>query len=911
MPTRTYVNTYICIHAHIPTRMHALQVCATYTTRGIERIGLKLDINSAHWNRSLWLRDILSNGGIRRETATSEMLLSKAYLIPHRALFFTFRHGFSLLHTKSEARSLLPAFAPPPIPRALKGSQLPQFAALDVNTYAKLLDSCTRLKLLAEGKETHRQIFMHSSCARNSVLLEKIVQMYISCGETEAARLVFDDVPQPSVFLWNAMIRAYAWNGPFDRAIDLYERMMDSGVEPNKFTFPFVLKACSGLEALEDGIKIHDEVKRAGLESDLYISTALIDMYMKCGCLEDADEVFCRMPNRDVVAWNAMVAGCTLHGMYEETVRFVLEMQRIRTRPNPSTLVALLPVVGQVKALGQGKSIHAFCTRRCFDEGDVLVNTALLDMYAKSECLVYARRIFDHMRIRNEVTWSAIIAGYVLCGRMVDALRVFGQMISEGPSIVGPTSLASILRACASLGDFDRGRMVHSYLVKSGLLMDITVANSLLSMYAKVGTISDAMSFFDEMDTKDTVSYSAIISGYIQNGNAEEALDVFREMVSSSMEVDAATMVGVIPACSHLAALQHGKCNHAYITSHGLASDSSICNALIDMYAKCGKIDIARKVFDTMPKQDTVSWNTIIAGYGIHGLGDEAISLFLRMEPAGLVPDDITFICLLSACSHSGLIAQGKHWFYAMTEIYNIVPRMGHYICMVDLLGRGGLLDEAYDFIKKMPFEADVRVWVALLGACRVHKNIELGEEVSRMIQKLGPEGTGSFVALSNLYSATGRFNEAAQVRIMQKEKGFTKSPGCSWFEIGGVVHAFIGGDQSHPQSSSIYQKLEELLVEIRKLGYLADTSYALHDVEEEEKEHALVYHSEKLAIAFGLLRLRHGQPIFITKNLRVCGDCHNAIKYITLAAKRDITVRDANRFHHFKDGMCSCGDFW
>ncbi|RWW01180.1 hypothetical protein BHE74_00017560 [Ensete ventricosum] len=839
------------------------------------------------------------------------MLLSKAFLMQHRALFYTFRHGFSLLHAKSEARSLLPASAPPPISRALKGSQLPQFGALDVNTYAKHLDSCTRLKLLAEGKEIHRQIFLQSSCGRNSVMIEKIVLMYISCGETESARLVFDDVPQPSVFLWNAMIRDYAWNGPFDRAIDLYERMMDSGVEPNKFTFPFVLKACSGLEALEDGIKIHDEVKRAGLESDLYISTALIDMYMKCGCLEVADEVFCRMPNRDVVAWNAMVAGCTLHGMYEETVRFVLEMQRMRTRPNTSTLVALLPVVGQAKALGQGKSIHAFRTRRYFDEGDVLVNTALLDMYAKSGCLVYARRMFDNMSIRNEVTWSALIAGYVLCDRMVDALRVFGQMMSEGPSIVGPSSLASILRACANLGDFDRGRLVHSYLVKSGLLMDITVANSLLSMYAKVGTITDAMSFFDEMDTKDTISYSAIISGCIQNGNAEEALDVFREMVSSSMEVDAATMVGVIPACSYLAALHHGKCNHAYITTHGLASDSSVCNALIDMYAKCGKIDIARKVFDTMPNQNTVSWNAIIAGYGIHGLGDEAISLFLRMEPAGLVPDDITFICLLSACSHSGLIAQGKHWFYAMTEIYNIVPRMEHYICMVDLLGRGGLLDEAYDFIKKMPFEADARVWGALLGACRVHKNIELGEEVSRMIQKLGPEGTGSFVALSNLYSATGRFNEAAKVRIMQKEKGFTKSPGCSWFEIGGVVHAFIGGDQSHPQSSSIYQKLEELLVEIRKLGYLADTSYALHDVEEEEKEHALVYHSEKLAIAFGLLRLRHGQPIFITKNLRVCGDCHNAIKYITLAAKRDITVRDANRFHHFKDGMCSCGDFW
>ncbi|XP_042449083.1 pentatricopeptide repeat-containing protein At3g16610-like [Zingiber officinale] len=272
-------------------------------------------------------------------------------------------------------------------------------------------------------------------------------------------------------------------------------------------------------------------------------------------------------------------------------------MQRTGNIPNPSTIVALLPIVGQAKALIQGKTIHAFCIRRRIDKDDVLVNTALLDMYGKSECLVRARRIFDSMSFRNEVTWSAMIGGYTLCGRMAEALQLFRMMLREGSLFAGPTSLAIILRACANFSDFESGRLIHNYLVKSGLLLHVTAANSLLSMYAKVGTVEDAIRFFDEMSVKDTVSYSAIISGCVKNGNAEEALDVFRDMASSSsscIDIDAATMIGVIPACSHLAALQHGKCSHAYIISHELTSDSSVCNALIDMYAKCGQKNITK-----------------------------------------------------------------------------------------------------------------------------------------------------------------------------------------------------------------------------------------------------------------------------------------------------------------------------
>ena len=543
----------------------------------------------------------------------------------------------------------------------------------------------------------------------------------------------------------------------------------------------------------------------------------------------------------------------------------------------------------------------------------MLVGTALLDMYAKCKHLVYACRVFCAMPVRNEVTWSALIGGFVLCDRMVEAFSLFKDMLAQGLCFLSPTSVASALRVCASLSDVRMGTQLHALLAKSGIHTDLTAGNSLLSMYAKAGLINETMALFDEMAVKDTVSYGALLSGYVQNGKAEEAFLVFKKMQACNVEPDVATMVSLIPACSHLAALQHGRCSHSSVIIRGLASETSICNALIDMYAKCGRIDLSRQVFYKMAARDIVSWNTMIAGYGIHGLGKEATTLFLGMKNQGFAPDDVTFICLISACSHSGLVTEGKHWFNLMTQKHDILPRMEHYICMVDLLARGGFLDEAYQFIQSMPLKADVRVWGALLGACRIHKNIDLGKQVSRMIQKLGPEGTGNFVLLSNIFSAAGRFNEAAEVRVIQKLKGFKKSPGCSWIEINGSLHAFVGGDQSHPRSPDIYQELDNIMIDIKKLGYQADTSFVLQDLEEEEKEKALLYHSEKLAIAFGILSLGEdkNKTIFVTKNLRVCGDCHTAIKYMTLVRNRAIIVRDANRFHHFKNGQCSCGDFW
>ncbi|XP_058208709.1 pentatricopeptide repeat-containing protein At3g16610 [Rhododendron vialii] len=777
--------------------------------------------------------------------------------------------------------------------------------------YVSILGRCIESKSLKEAKTVHQHLLKNGN--NNPIVLGKLTRLYISFNELEVARRVFDEIPNPerknNVILWNQLIRAYAWKGPFGRAIDLYYEMVESGVIPNKYTYPFVLKACSGLQAVEDGKMVHDQARRNGLVSDVYISTSLVDFYAKCGCLVEARKVFDIMPERDVVAWNAMVAGSSLHGLYGDAMRLVVQMQEEGLCPNPSTVVAVLPAIGEVNGLSAGKAVHGYCLRRSF-HSDLMVATGLLDMYGKCGCLVYASRIFDLMGMKNEVTWGAMIGAYVSCDFAIRSLELYDQMLRDGLCL-SPVILGTILRACSNMTDLSRGRQIHGSIVKSGYLVDLMVGNTLLSMYAKCGIIEDAVRLFGEMESKDLVSHNAIISGCAQNGKAKEALVTFQEMKLSGLEPDSTTLVSFLPACSHLAALQHGACGHCYSIVSGFSTDTSICNALIDMYSKCGKVDTARLVFDRMRTRDIVSWNAMIFGYGIHGLGKKAVLLFHDMEIAGLRPDDVTFICLLSACSHSGLVDEGKKCFFAMSQYFYITPRMEHYVCMVDLLGRAGLLYEALGFIEKMPCDPDFCVWSALLAACRTHGNIELGEEVSNKIQKMGHESSGNFVILSNMYSVAGRWDDAAHVRIKQRDQGFKKRPGCSWVEINGVIHAFVGGDQSHPRSAEIYNKLADLLMEMKRLGYQSESSFVFQDVEEEEKESILLYHSEKLAVTFGILTLGSDKPILVTKNLRICGDCHEALKYITIITRRKITVRDASRFHHFKDGICNCGDFW
>ncbi|KAI3522892.1 hypothetical protein L1887_00944 [Cichorium endivia] len=436
--------------------------------------------------------------------------------------------------------------------------------------YLQIFENSIKSRSLANAKAIH-QHFLKNNYEFSPIVLDKLTRVYISFHKLQLAHRVFDQIPYPerknNVLLWNQLIRAYAWEGPFDHAIDLYIEMIQSGVTPNKYTYPFALKACSAIQDVELGKLIHDHVKTEFLDNDVYICTALVDFYAKCGLLDEARKVFDKMPNRDLVAWNAMIAGSSLHGMYHKTMRLIKEMQEVGLSPNSSTIVAILPAIGEATDLMQGKTVHGFCIRRNF-HNNVVVGTGLLDMYAKCEHLNYTRRVFNTITIKNEVTWSAIISAYVTKDSSMEALKLFNLAMVKNRANISPVTLSTILRACANLTNINTGKCIHSYSIKSGFISHLIINNTLLSLYSKCGIIKDTMRVFNEMEFKDTVSFNSIISGCVQNGNAEIAFNMFQKMKLLGFKPDVETMIGFFPACSHLGALKHGACGHSYAVTH-------------------------------------------------------------------------------------------------------------------------------------------------------------------------------------------------------------------------------------------------------------------------------------------------------------------------------------------------------
>lgn len=407
------------------------------------------------------------------------------------------------------------------------------------------------------------------------------------------------------------------------------------------------------------------------------------------------------------------------------------------------------------------------------------------------------------------------------------------------------------------------------------------------------------------------VSWTSIIACCSQNGKDIEALELFRDMQVEGVKPNAVTIPSLLPACGNIAALMHGKAAHGFSLRNGISSNVYVGSALIDMYAKCGRMQASRHCFDMMCFRNLVSWNALMAGYGMHGKTNEAINIFQLMLRSGQKPDRVSFTCVLSACSQGGLTEEGRFYFNNVSKTHGIEARMEHYACMVTLLGRSGRLEEAYTMIKQMPFEPDACVWGALLSSCRVHKNVNLGEISAGKLFELEPNNPGNYILLSNIYASKAMWVEVDIVRDMMKGKGLKKNPGCSWIEIKNKVHILLAGDHSHPQMTQIVEKLADLNMEMKRSGYAPHTDFVLHDVEEQDKEQILCGHSEKLAVVLGLLNTSPGFPLQVIKNLRICGDCHAVIKFISMFEQREIFVRDTNRFHHFKGGVCSCADYW
>ncbi|XP_072964351.1 pentatricopeptide repeat-containing protein At5g66520-like isoform X1 [Typha angustifolia] len=555
----------------------------------------------------------------------------------------------------------------------------------------------------------------------------------------------------------------------------------------------------------------------------------------------------------------------------------------------------------------------------------------------------YARQIFQLSTDTSETfLWNSHLQSLSISATPADALALFVRLrLFNVP--FDEFTLSFVLNACSKLSRLYVGRAIHALVEKISflrsnvyllntivhmyaccgemdlarmlfdrmLMRDVVSWNIMISQLAKRGEMESARELFDLMPEKSVRSWTALIAGYVQGKNPHEGIRLFEEMQEIGLRPNEVTVVAVLAACADLSELDLGRRVHEYSDRCGFWKNVRVCNTLIDMYIKCGCIETARKVFDGMVDRTVVSWSAMISGHAMHGQGKKALELFSRMTQAGLQPNGITFVGLLHACSHMGLLEEGRRFFASMTKDYGIMPKIEHYGCMVDLLSRAGLLDEAREFIKNMPIKPNSVVWGALLGGARVHKNVEIGEEAIRYLVKLDPLNDGYYVVQSNIYATAGRYDDVARMRCIMRERGVKKTPGWSTISLDGIMHKFVAGDDDHPQLPEIEERWNELLHEMRQRGYVPNTSVVLLDMDEVEKEKVVFRHSEKLAVVFGLMSTPPGMPIRVMKNLRVCDDCHAALKLISEITRRELIIRDRNRFHCFKDGTCSCNGYW
>lgn len=514
--------------------------------------------------------------------------------------------------------------------------------------------------------------------------------------------------------------------------------------------------------------------------------------------------------------------------------------------------------------------------------------------------------------------WNTLIMAFARSfERREEAIQLYYRLLEEGTVMPDKHTFPFVLKACAYLYALFEGRQVHAQVLKLGYDSDVYVNNSLIHLYGTCDCLDIALKIFERMPERNVVSWNVIIDAHVLLGEFDIALKLFREMQNIFVP-DGYTMQSVVSACAGLGAVSLGMWAHAWVLRKcgaDMVGDVLVNNCLVDMYCKCGSEEIARQVFERMPIRDANSWNLMILGLAMHGKSEAALEYFVRMvRRERLVPDSITFVGVLSACNHRGLVREGQKYFDMMITEYKIEPRLEHYGCLVDLLARAGLIDEALSLVSNMPIKPDVVIWRSLLDACcKNNAGVELSEEMaSQVLESGGDHCSGVYVLLSRVYASARRWDDVGLVRKLMTDKGVAKEPGCSSIEIDGTSHEFFAGDTSHPQREEIYRVLDVIEERLESVGHVPDISQAsMVDEVSDKKRLALRVHSERLAIAFGLLSLKPGMPIRVFKNLRVCNDCHEVTKLISRIYNVEIIVRDRARFHHFKDGTCSCLDYW
>ncbi|KAJ8635829.1 hypothetical protein MRB53_010096 [Persea americana] len=810
-------------------------------------------------------------------------------------------------------------------------------------TYISLLQSCIDLDSIDDARKLHARI---DSVLTNASVETKLVSMYAKCGSLKEARLVFNEMRERNLFAWSAMVGAYAREQRWEEVVELFAWMMVEGVVPDEFLMPKILQASASLGDVKTGELMHSVVIRGGMDQFIYVNNAILAMYAKCGKLDSAKRVFEKMLMRDGVTWNSMISAHCQCGENEEAMKLFNHMQVegiepglitwniliasynqsgncdlamelmkkmesvgiapdvftwtsmisgfaqnhrrsqaldlfremwfTGVKPNGVTIASALSACASLKTFKKGVEIHSVAVKMGYENG-ILVGNSLIDMYAKCGKLEDAQRIFNKIFERDVFTWNSMIGAYVQAGYYGKAHELFERMQS------------------------------------SGIQRNVVTWNVMISAYMQNGDEDQAMELFRKMEMegieRSTASWNSLIAGSLQNGHENKALQIFRQMQSVSMRPNSVTILSVLPACANLLAAMKVKEIHGFVLHNGLNLEVSILNLLVDTYSKSGDIGSAQSVFNVVTSKDLVSWNSLLSGYALHGQSQMVIELFDVMKRVGVKPNHKTITYMISAYGLIGMVNEGKKLFSSITEEYQIPPSLEHYAAMVGLLGRTGRLEEVTDFIETMPVEPDYAVWDALLTACRINGNISLATFAAENLMKLEPGNSIIHRLLLQIYALSGRYEDVSRMSKHMNRNRNSNLPGCTWTEVKNTVYAFSTGDLSMPDSTVIYAWLDSMEEEMKVRA--KDFPDIQLYFEEEDEEEIVGIHSEKLAIAFNLIGTPAFQSMRIIKNLRMCTSCHRIAKFISGITGREIFLKDSKCLHHFKNGQCSCKDYW
>ncbi|KAL5709674.1 hypothetical protein ACHQM5_020334 [Ranunculus cassubicifolius] len=807
----------------------------------------------------------------------------------------------------------------------------------DLNYLLRLSLRCNDISI---AKAVHASII---KADENTQLSNTLIATYIKLRSFTNAYKCFSRLSSPDVVSYTTMMSAYAKSNREGEAVKLFFEMRCAGIQPNEFSFVAILTVCIRLFDLRFGAQIH----ALGVKSDYcgftYVCNALMGLYAKCGRVDRAIKLFEEMPQRDLASWNTVISGLVKLTEYEGAFEFCRNMVRVyEFRVDQFSLSTLLVACAESFDHLKGRECHAHALKSGF-ESNTSVNNALIGFYTKCGSVEDVVSLFERLPQKDVITWTGMVMAYMefgmvemavktftripgkncisynallagLCqnGEGLQALKLFQGMLERGLEL-SEFSLTSIVNACAVLSEVEISKQIHGFVTKFGFGSNPWIEAALLDMCTRCGRMDDAEKMFNQWSYKQNFSmiWTSMICGHARSGQPEKAASLFCRMhADENVVIDDVASTAVLGVCGSLGSHNLGKQIHCYVYKMGFLSDIGVCNAIINMYAKCGDMEDSVKCFNLMPNHNVVSWNSLISGHLLHRHGEKALTIWTEMDRAGVEPDSLTFVLILSAYRYTtvNLLDDCRKLFNSLTSKYYIEPTSDHYASMVGVLGYWNHYNEAEELIGNMPFEPNNTVWRALLDSCRLRSNTKLGKKVVERIVAMEPQDASTYILVSNLYAASGRWNCFERVRKEMREKGIRKNPNRSWVIHGNKVHAFYARDKSHPESKEIYAGLNELIPRCIRAGYEPDTSYVLQDVERHQKTEFLFYHSAKLAVTYGIL---YSKSVQVVKNIHLCGDCHTFFKCASSVLGREISFRDASGFHIFRNGECSCRDYW